>query len=413
MGALVVGAISLIVDGPQVVAVVNRGEGLDGRVPLSKEAIALHLVVEAEAGVYFAGGKDISDGHEGIWGLLGEGEVNLLRKKLIGVAVEPRMAEKVELLGEGVIEEGVGGGGEGRVKESSLTNKVEVREDEVGEAALEEGCILLCEEEGGNVVFEGEGVGVPEGAVGDAPAAAFTAFIEDVTGCEARIGFLVVEGEVCSQDKLGGAPLDISLEGEETILAVPVAGGGGEGFGLGGVVEDKGPWEDSEVAVDFVEEGICAGGIWGAFYAYSLGEGSRSGRYMVGGVGTVDSSAGIGEGAPAGIGGGFVMAVVGEVLGAEGDGAEGGYDLSLVGQETCGRVIGKRLSSDGAALTDKRADGTLSLEGVCRVKRSLLTEELDSILAKDDGAAQVAHLVGAAKFLSIFYQDGLGGSEGD
>jgi hypothetical protein len=256
VGALVVGAVALVVDGLEVVAVVDRGEGLEGGVPLGKEAVTTNLVVEAEEGVYFAGGEDVSGGYEGVWGLLGEGEVNLPGEKLIGIAVEPCMAQEEELLGERVVEEGVGSGGEGGPEDGSLADDVEVRGNEVGKVALEERRILVCKEESGDVVFEGEGVGVPESAVGDAPASTFSAFIADVAGSKARIGFLVVEGELGSQDKLGGSPMYIGVEGEEAILAVPVATRSGEGFGLGGVVEGKGPGEDSEAAVGFVEEGV-------------------------------------------------------------------------------------------------------------------------------------------------------------
>lgn len=75
-----------------------------------------------------------------------------------------------------------------------MADDIEVRGNEVGEVALEERRILVCKEESGDVVFEGEGVGVPESAVGDAPASTFSAFIVDVAGNKARIGFLVVEG---------------------------------------------------------------------------------------------------------------------------------------------------------------------------------------------------------------------------
>lgn len=117
----------------------------------------------------------------------------------------------------------------------------------------------------------------------------------------------------------------------------------------------------------------------------------------------VDSAAGVGEGTAAGVGGDFALAVVGEVLGAKGDGAEGGYDFSLVGQQAGDGVVGERLGGDGTALADECADGAPSLKGICSVKCSFVAEKLDSILAEGDSPAQVAHLVGAAKLFGVFY----------
>jgi hypothetical protein len=64
-------------------------------------------------------------------------------------------------------------------------------------------------------------------------------------------------------------------------------------------------------------------------------------------------------------------------------------------------------------LTDEGADGAPGIKGVILVEVSLVTEELDGVLAKGYGAFEVAHFVCAAKLLGIFYDDGLGGGEGD
>jgi hypothetical protein len=218
------------------VKVEDRRKSFQGRIPFCDKAIAAHLVVEAQEGIYLAGCEDATSSKKGVRGILGEGKADMAGKKLIGMAIEPSSAKEEEILGEGIVEDGIGHGGERGTQKGGFSNQVKARGNEEGQVALEEGRIAFGKKEGGDIFFEGEGVGVPESAIGHAPAFASAALVKDITSGEACISLLVVKGVICSEENFGCAPRDLAVKGQEAFLALPLAAMSIERFGLEGII---------------------------------------------------------------------------------------------------------------------------------------------------------------------------------